>query len=200
MTAASTRRLRFTQGVLGLVLLAVALSGGRTWQGLSGLLAQSLGFVLVACATLWRVWSSLFIAGRKDLEIVDEGPYGRCRHPLYLGSLVAAIGIGLTTRSLALTALLPPTIAAALLHSIRHEEVELAARHGERWRRYCERVPRRLLPRPGPCTMPARREIDVVVFRKAFLDAASMLGFWLLVLLSDAMRVQLEWPTYFRLP
>lgn len=200
MTAASTRRLRFTQGVLGLVLLAVALSGGRAWQGLAGVLAQSLGFVLVAGATLWRVWSSLFIAGRKDLEIVDEGPYGRCRHPLYLGSLVAAIGIGLTTRSLALTALLPATIAAALLLSIRHEEATLAAYHGDRWRRYCERVPWRLLPRPGPWTLPPHREIDVLVFRKAFLDAASMLGLWLLVLLLDAMRVQLAWPTYFRLP
>jgi len=199
VTAVSTRRLHFTRVVLVLVLLAVALSGGRAWEGLAGLLVQSLGFVLVALASLWRMWSSLFIAGRKDIEIVDVGPYGRCRHPLYLGSLVAAIGIGLTTRSVLLTLFLATTIGTALLFAIRHEEVTLAARHGDRWRHYRERVPQ-FLPRLGPVALPVRREIDVRVFLKAFLDAASMLGLWLLVLLLDAMRVELGWPAYFRLP
>jgi len=199
VTATSTRRLRFTKVVLGLVLLAVALSGGRAWEGLVGLLAQSLGFVLVAWASLWRMWSSLFIAGRKDREIVDDGPYARCRHPLYLGSLVAAMGIGLTTRSVLLAVALPATIGAALIIAIRREEATLAAHHGDRWRRYCERVPS-FLPRPGRIALPARREIDVPIFRKAFLDAASVLGLWLLVLLLDAMRVQSGWPAYFRMP
>jgi protein-S-isoprenylcysteine O-methyltransferase Ste14 len=199
VTAVSTRRLHFTRVVLVLVLLAVASSGGRAREGLAGLLVQSLGFVLVALASLWRMWSSLFIAGRKDIEIVDVGPYGRCRHPLYLGSLVAAIGIGLTTRSVLLTVFLATTIGTALLFAIRHEESTLAARHGDRWRHYRERVPR-FLPRLGPVALPVRREIDVRIFRKAFLDAASMLGLWLLVLLLDAMRVEFGWPAYFRLP
>jgi protein-S-isoprenylcysteine O-methyltransferase Ste14 len=199
VTAASTRRLRFTQVVLGLVLLVVAFSGGRAWEGLAGLLAQSLGFVLVVWATLWRMWSSLFIAGRKDLEIVDQGPYARCRHPLYLGSVVAAIGIGLTTRSVLVTVALPATIGAALLLAIRLEEATLAACHGDRWRHYCRRVPP-LLPRLGALALPARREVDLPVFGKAFLDAASVLGLWLLVLLLDALRIQLGWPVYLQMP
>ena len=67
------------------------------WYYISGV----LGFLCVALACLGRIWASVFIAGHKDVELVTTGPYARCRHPLYSCSILGALGLGLTTRSLA---------------------------------------------------------------------------------------------------
>lgn len=199
MTRASTRRIRFTQAAYALALAAAALSDGRAWDGTAGLLVQALGFALVAAGTLWRIWTSAFIAGRKDVELVDIGPYGRCRHPLYFGSLLTGVGLGLTTRSALLTLVLAVVPGIAFWRSIRHEEAGLATRHGAAWRSYCERVPA-FLPRSGRLTLPASREVDLPVFRKAFVDAAAVLALWLAVLLLDGLHTRQAWPAYFSLP
>ena len=182
-----------------LVLLAVILSDGRAFSGVSGLLAQALGFLLVLAATLWRIWATLFIAGRKDVEVVDSGPYGRCRHPLYLGSFVAAAGLGLTSRSIVITLGLAALLGGAFWLAIRREEAELLARHGEAWRRYRARVPA-FLPSFDPVVLPARREVDLPVFRKAFLDAASVLSLWLAIVALDTLRTAGAWRSLFALP
>lgn len=198
-TSVSTPRIRLTQALYASVVLAAALSDGRALAGDAAPLAQAAGFVLVACGTLWRLWASVFIAGRKDVEVVVDGPYARCRHPLYLGSLVAGLGLGLTTRSVVLASLVTAAIAVALLRAIAGEEKWLAARHGQVWHDYCARVPA-LLPkirRPGTS---ASREVDLPVFRKAFLDAGSVLGLWLLLVLIDALQPHGWWPVPFTLP
>src|ERR1700759_4235786 len=42
----------------------------------------------------FRFWATLYIGGRKPDVVVDEGPYSVCRNPLYLGSLLIAVGAG----------------------------------------------------------------------------------------------------------
>lgn len=198
-TSASAPRIRLTQFLFVAVLAAVALSGGRAFEGLHGLLAQSAGALLVIAGTLWRLWASVFVAGRKDTEVVTDGPYSVCRHPLYLGSLCAALGIGLATRSVVLTALVPAALFVAFDATIRREEHYLAGRHGDTWDRYRRAVPR-LLPRVRGMTVPAGRAVDLPVYRKAFLDAASMLTLLILVMALDALRGLGLWRVPFVLP
>ena len=198
-TSVSTPRIRHTQRLFLVVLLVTALSDGRSLDGTTGLAAQAAGFVLVVSATLHRIWASVFIAGRKDVEVVSDGPYGRCRHPLYLGSLVAGLGLALSTRSLVISLLVPIVLAGMLVHAIRREERFLARRHGAAWSAYAARVPV-IWPRGGGGPGPARREVDLTVYRKAFLDAATLLGLWLLLVAADALRNQGLWPALFRLP
>jgi protein-S-isoprenylcysteine O-methyltransferase Ste14 len=197
--SSSTPRIRLTQALFVLVLAAVALSGGRAFGGPGGLLAQAAGFLLVACGTLWRLWASVFIAGRKDVEVVDIGPYARCRHPLYLGSLAAGLGLALSTRSLVLTLALPATLAVFHWLAVRREERFLAERHGAAWEAYRARVPA-FWPRSGRSPALPRREVDLAVYRKAFLDAATMLGVWGMIVALDALRMQGAWRDWFVLP
>jgi len=197
--SASTPRVRRTQALYALVVLACALSDGRALGGDAGLLAQAVGFVLVASGTLWRLWSSVFVAGRKDVEVVVDGPYARCRHPLYFGTLLAGLGLGLTTRSVVLTAAVTAALSIAVLRAIGREERWLEARHGQAWRDYRARVPA-LLPRWQRPATPASRQVNLPVFRKAFLDAGSVLGLWLLLVLIDALRPHGWWPVPFALP
>lgn len=195
----STPRIRLTQLLYLGVLAAVVATGGRALEGGAGLAAQAAGFLLVGTAVLGRIWTTLFIAGRKDEQLVREGPYARCRHPLYLCSVVAALGIGLTTRSVVLTAVLPSLIAALAALAAWREDRVLRQMHGQDWLSYRDAVPAIWPARPKPVTS-GRVIVVVPVYRKAFLDAASFLVLWLLVLLLDSLRSGGAWQASFRLP
>jgi len=198
-TSASTPRIRHTQFLFVLVIILTAISGGRVFEGMAGLAAQAAGFVLVVAGTLYRIWSSVFIAGRKDVEIVQDGPYARCRHPLYLGSLVTGLGLALSTRSAVLMLAVPVVLGALMTRAIRREERFLAERHGAAWAAYAAQVPA-LWPRPRTRTGPRQRNVDLTIYRKSFLDAASVLALWLVLISVDAMRSQGLWSQAFRLP
>jgi protein-S-isoprenylcysteine O-methyltransferase Ste14 len=197
--SASTPRIRLTQALFLLVLWAVAVSDGHLFEGLGGLAAQAAGFVLVSVGTLWRIWTSAFIAGRKDAELVDEGPYARCRHPLYFGSLVAGLGMALTTRSLVLTIALPTILFLILGRAMRREERFLGEHYGQAWAAYRASVPA-IWPRLGPVAVGARREVNLPVYRKAFFDAATIFALWLVVVGLDALRPYGAWQAWFPLP
>lgn len=197
--SSSTPRIRLTQALYVGLLLAVALSGGRTFEAAAGLAAQAAGFALVVAGTLWRMWASVFIAGRKDVELVEAGPYARCRHPLYFGSLVAASGLGLSTRSLTLAIAVPLSMAALAALAMRREERLLAGLFGSQWQGYRRRVPA-LWPRSGRIPATVRRDIDVEVYFKAFLDAATVFGLWLLVVALDGLRAMGTWAAPWTLP
>jgi protein-S-isoprenylcysteine O-methyltransferase Ste14 len=199
MPSGSAKRLRLHFACYALALAATAATTGRCLEGGAGLAAQAAGFLLVAAAVLWRLWSTLFIAGRKEAELVREGPYARCRHPLYLGSVVAAAGIGLTTRSLVISTALPLAIGVLAVLAARREDAALAAAHGAAWRDYRDLTPAflpawRRPPLPGTVTVPP------AIYRKAFLDAASFLLLWLLVLLAETLRAGGAWQALLRLP
>jgi protein-S-isoprenylcysteine O-methyltransferase Ste14 len=198
-TSGSTPRIRLTQALYLLMLVAVAASDGRSLQGAAALFAQAGGFLLIVAAVLGRLWTTLFIAGRKDEQLVREGPFSVCRHPLYLGSMLAALGIGLTTRSLMLTIALPLLVGTILIVASHREDAVLLAAHGAAFREYRDTVPAfwpawSLLRTPESVTVPPR------IYRKAFLDAASFLGLWLLVLMLESLHAGGAWPALFRLP
>jgi len=197
--SSSTPRIRLTRALYAGLLLAVALTGGRAFEAAAGLAAQAAGFALVVVGTLWRMWASAFIAGRKDVELVGAGPYARCRHPLYFGSLVVATGLGLSTRSLVLTFAVPLAMAALAGFAMRREEGFLADQFGSRWQDYRLRVPA-LWPRVGRIPAAGRRDIDVGVYFKAFLDAATVFGLWLLVVALDGLRSMGAWVVPWVLP
>lgn len=196
----STPRIRLTQLLYLGVLAAVVATDGRALEGGAGLAAQAAGFLLVGTAVLGRIWTTLFIAGRKDEQLVRDGPYARCRHPLYLCSVVAALGIGLTTRSVVLTGVLPSLVAALAASAAWREERVLRQVHGQEWLSYRNAVPAIWPARPTPVTSDRVVVVVVPVYRKAFLDAASFLVLWLLVLLLDSLRSGGAWQALFRLP
>ena len=199
MAIASTPRIRLTQALYLLVLALVAASDGRMLQGASAPLAQSAGFALVAVAVLGRLWTTLFIAGRKDERLVREGPFSRCRHPLYLCSVIGATGIGLTSLSLTLTIALPLIVSAIVAAAARREDAALLAAHGDAWHQYRDAVPA-FWPDWSHGRLPESVVVPPRIYRKAFLDAGSFLGLWLLIVLIEALRAGGAWQSICRLP
>jgi protein-S-isoprenylcysteine O-methyltransferase Ste14 len=198
-TPRSTPRLRLTVVLLTAVLALVAVSERAGATGLAGLLLQLAGLACVACAALGRVWSSVFIAGFKDTQLVRQGPYSMLRHPLYALSMLAMLGLGLTTRSASITVVL--VAAAATLHAWAAcaEDAWLSAAHGAAHADYVRDV-RALLPHWSRYEVPESLEIRPRLLWKAFLDAGSLVGFWMLLVLADALQAAGVTPTWLHLP
>ena len=114
-------------GNLGVYLLAlVALAG--------------ISFTWWARIHLGRFWSNA-ITHKEDHRIVDTGPYGLVRHPIYTGQIIGllASGIAIATWTAMLGVLL---ISFGEWQKARMEERFLTAELGaEAYESYCRRVP-----------------------------------------------------------
>src|SRR5689334_20903012 len=53
------------------------------------------GFLLVLVCFLGRLWSILYVGGRKNDELISIGPFSITQNPLYFFSTVGTVGIGL---------------------------------------------------------------------------------------------------------
>ncbi|WP_029351637.1 isoprenylcysteine carboxylmethyltransferase family protein [Bosea sp. 117] len=107
---------------------------------------RSAGLCLILAAVIGRLWSTLYIGGRKNAVLVTTGPYSISRNPLYFFSILGAAGIGLAFGSLVVAAVLGGAIAAILAATAHREAALLGQRFGTSYEAYAARVPL-LLPR-----------------------------------------------------
>jgi protein-S-isoprenylcysteine O-methyltransferase Ste14 len=193
-------RLRFTYIYYCALALAAAFTGRpQALSPLSNLAIECITIVLVLTACLGRIWCSTFIAGQKSTTLITTGPYSLCRHPLYVFSILGALGMGLATRSLMLTLLTGITFITLLTSAARIEERFLAQAHPAAFSDYA-RVTPRWWPRWHHYQVPHTVTIQPAILRKAFWDAGA---FVLLYLLIDSLRVLREvqiLPTLFEIP
>jgi protein-S-isoprenylcysteine O-methyltransferase Ste14 len=187
--SASTPRLRATFAIyLGLVAASTVIGPAEVTHA-AYYVSGVLGFICVALACLGRIWTSVFIAGHKDLDLVTTGPYARCRHPLYAASVLGALGLGLTSRSVLLCVIVVVLIAALVIYAAACEEQFLADSFPEAYQAYVAATPHKWWPRGGARPLPDRLDVRPAIFWKAFLDAASFFLLYLLVALGTAYRL-----------
>ena len=187
--SASTPRLRATFAIYIALVAASAVWGPREIGAGAYYTTGIAGFLCVALACLGRLWSSVFIAGHKDVSLVTTGPYARLRHPLYACSMLGAFGLGLTSRSALLCAIVVVLIAALVIYAASCEEQFLAEQFPEEFAAYAAAVPHKWWPSVHPVSVPERIDVRPVVFWKAFLDAGSFFVLWLLVAMAAEFRM-----------
>ncbi|MCL6504038.1 MAG: isoprenylcysteine carboxylmethyltransferase family protein [Pirellulales bacterium] len=127
----------------GIVLVTPEASPDGSWQNL---LLYTAGWPLFACGAALRWWATLYIGGRKERELVCEGPYSLCRHPLYLASLLIALSAGIMLGSMSFLAGVAMAALYYGLFAVPAEERYLRGLFGPAYEEYCRRVPR-YLPR-----------------------------------------------------
>ena len=107
-------------------------------QNIVGLVLYVVGLTtaLVAQITLKRFYSSTLVI-REDHQLITHGIYRFTRHPVYLGVIIAIIGVPVYTSSLygllTMLALIP-----IILNRIRMEERLLTEEFGDAYRTYKE--------------------------------------------------------------
>lgn len=100
------------------------------------------GMMLMLVGIGGRLWSTLYIGGRKSSVVVDIGPYSVTRNPLYFFSAIAAAGVGMQVGSWVLGIVFAVLCWAAFLVVIRKEESFLRRELGQPYLDYFARVPR----------------------------------------------------------
>lgn len=166
-------------GLRGLALLAapLVLFTRPAWaaDGWAVETMETLGIYLVVAAVVGRFWAILYIGGRKNREVVRDGPYSVCRHPLYLFSTLGVVGFGLMLGSLTLALALGGAVGLALWATAGREEAWLRQDLGPAYAAYAAEVPR-LWPRPSLFRTPPRITVAMGALRTNFADALVFLA------------------------
>jgi protein-S-isoprenylcysteine O-methyltransferase Ste14 len=156
--------------LIGALLFAhPALAG----DGHEGVELIALALVLVCIAG--RMWSILYIGAKKNEELVTAGPYSVTRNPLYVFSVIGAVGIGLFVGSFMLALALGLAAYLVLVVTAEKEARYLQTLFGDRYRDYARETP---LFWPKPLLY---RDADEVTFspvalRQTFLDGLFFLA------------------------
>lgn len=132
------------------------------------------GYLFLLAGLMVRIWCTFYIGNRKSKEIVTEGPYSLCRNPLYIGTFLLAIGVGLCFENLAMLLLIPAIIIPVHIITTRMEETNLEAKFGESYRIYKQKVPR-FWPRFSNYHSPDTIEINVHSIRRIAMDTVIVL-------------------------
>ena len=121
-----------------------------------------------------RIWSILYVGGHKSDELVTDGPYSLCRHPLYIGTFLVAIGVGLAFENIlmliAIVGIITPIHLVAIILEEKHMEGNFPAEYAS----YKQRVPR-FWPRPSNYTSGKTVVVSVRSIRRVLVDTVAVL-------------------------
>lgn len=109
-----------------------------------------VGWLLLAAFGVWNGWALwLFgrhrtglLPGQATEAMIDEGPFGLSRNPLYVGLLALYVGLALLAPTVWGLALLPAAVLLVLWGAILPEERFLRERFGASYDDYARRVRR----------------------------------------------------------
>lgn len=160
---------------------------------------ETAGILLIFLGIIGRLWSTLYIGGRKSAQVVTGGPYSITRNPLYLFSSVAAIGVGAQMGSFVIAIGFGVLCAVAFHLVILREEKYLTQALGSPYKAYLERVPR-FFPK-----LSLYHEGDTGSFRPRLLLTTLLDGLVFFVAVPlfevvDAAQLAGTLPVLFRLP
>lgn len=143
------------------------------------------GFLFLLAGLIVRIWCTFYIGGQKSKELITAGPYSLCRNPLYVGTFILAVGVGMTFENLIMLALVPAIILPVHLIVIRMEETHLEHIFGDEYRRYKQKVPR-FWPNFSNYTSPDPLTVNVHAIWRITMDTVGIL---LLPWIEDLLEV-----------
>jgi protein-S-isoprenylcysteine O-methyltransferase Ste14 len=192
---------RLVLAVLVVVLLAALLFGQSVFPPDTPVheTIEMAGVLLIFLGIVGRLWSTLYIGGRKSAEVVTGGPYSMTRNPLYVFSTIAAAGVGAQIGSILAVFGFALLCAGAFHIVILREEKYLKEVLGAPYEAYMARVPR-FIP-----NLSLYDEGDTGGFRPKLLLNTLLDGLVFLAAMPffesiDAMQMSGVLPVLFRLP
>ena len=191
---ADQKRRIATLRIAGLGLAVLLLCTRSAWPEGSVFyeLLEPVGALLVITGVLGRAWAMLYIGGRKNGVVMQDGPYSVCRHPLYLFSCIAAAGFGALLGSVVLAVGIGVLTYAILIHTARREEAFLRAEFPGVYEAYAARVPA-ILPAPGQFRTPSEIGVNIHSLRRNMMDALVFLAFIPLAESIEGLHHLLPW-------
>jgi len=127
---------------MGFVLVAAF-----AWFARPTLSSLAYGIPISLAGLALRAWAAGHLA--KNQQLTTGGPYAYIRNPLYVGTLLVALGLATAARSIWLAALFAAVFLLVYLPAVMLEEQHLATLFAD-YARYAASVPS-LIPYRRPC-------------------------------------------------
>ncbi|WP_244555187.1 methyltransferase family protein [Mesorhizobium prunaredense] len=191
------KRLLVVQG-LSIAAIGSLLFSRPGWDEASTLheLIEMTGFVLILVCIFGRLWSILYVGGRKNTELAVNGPYSITRNPLYLFSMIGAFGIGLMFGSIIVAVVLGVCTYAVFGMTARKEEAFLLGKFGLQYEAYAARTPR-FWPKLWLYHDEHQHTFSTKALRSTFFDALYFLAVFPAIEGIEYLQVIGYLPTYF---
>ena len=158
---------------LGVVFIVLVILSRSAWEESVPIVTSILFFtsiILVAIASLGRLWCSLYIAGYKTKVLITKGPYTISRNPLYFFSLLGAIGVGFGTETFIFPVIILIVYSIYYPFVIKSEEVKLHAIYGKEFEMYMDTT-LGFFPKISKLVEPDKYIVNPVIFRKHIFSA-----------------------------
>ena len=160
---------------------------------------ESMGWVLFLAGAGLRFWATLYVGGRKSRELVSDGPYSACRHPLYVGTSLLFLSIASFLGSVTVLAGTLLSLLAYQLLTIPAEEDALREKLGQAYDDYARVTPRFWL-RPSRFRTPETVCFTVKSLAIECRRAVRWIVFPLALEVLNHLREMPWWPHPFSLP
>jgi len=168
-----------------IVFIAIFVRPDWALESSMAFIMEASGFIFLLAGLLIRIWCTFYIGGQKSKELITNGPYSLCRNPLYIGTFILAIGVGLSFENLIMLALVPAIILPVHMIVIRMEETHLERIFSEQYRMYRQKVPR-FWPNLSNYNSPDPLTVNVNAIRRITMDTVGIL---LLPWIEDLLEV-----------
>lgn len=159
---------------------------------------ELLGFILILICVGSRLWSILYVGGKKNDELISMGPYSMTQNPLYFFSTLGAAGIGLMYGSLLAAMALGLASIIVFRVTARKEAEYLLGKFGPAYRGYAERTPR-FWPNPFLFRDQAEWRFSTHALKRTFFDGLYFLAAFPAIEAIEYFRASGILPTLFTL-
>jgi protein-S-isoprenylcysteine O-methyltransferase Ste14 len=157
-----------------IVFVAIFVRPGWSLESVTAFVMELGGYLFLLAGLAIRIWCTFYIGSRKSKELVTDGPYSICRNPLYVGSFLLAIGVGLCFENLIILLLVPAIVIPVHVLVVQAEEAYLESQFPEQYSIYKRDVPR-FWPRLSNYCSPAMIEVNVRSLRRIITDTVAVL-------------------------
>ena len=155
-------RLRVTCGFIMVAAFA--------WFSRPDVLSLAVGLPVSALGIVLRAWATGHV--EKNIRLAESGPYAYVRNPLYIGTLLAAVGFAIASRQWPLAVLFGVVFLFIYLPAIELEEQPLRKLFPD-FATYAQRVPA-LWPTFQPLRRPGRFRWDLYIRNREY---QALMGF-----------------------
>jgi protein-S-isoprenylcysteine O-methyltransferase Ste14 len=191
------KRLIVVQAAAVLAVILLLFSKPALAEGSDGHeIVETIGLLMVFACFLGRLWSILFVGGRKNDELIVSGPFSMTQNPLYFFSTVGAVGIGLMFGSALAAAMLGLASYLVFRFTARKEAAFLSGKFGAAHAAYAERTPR-FWPNPMLYRDEDQWLFSTKALKRTFRDGLYFLALFPVIETVEHFRVIGTLPTLF---
>jgi protein-S-isoprenylcysteine O-methyltransferase Ste14 len=175
--------------LFAVVILLLVLFTGQSFpdDSVLDISFELMGLFLLTICSMGRLWALMYISGNKSHEIITDGPYSIVRHPLYLFSLLGAMGIGLVSENLLVLAVIMIFYIIYYPLTILAEEKKMKNKFGQTYLEYKHVTPM-FMPKFSLYKGPHFYVVNADAFVKNFISG--MWFIWIYILFAIIEKAQ----------